>query len=286
MKLAVLLGDPPPYRGPRRHGSAARLLWAGVALVTALASGCSSSRELGEIKTQLAEIRLEVLKLQKQAPSKDEIAALDASVAGRVDEILRSQTETRADVDRLAVRVGQLEDKLDDTLFRLQQLYQQIVATNQELQELRNAAEAARASVSSSRRQPVNPTDPQAVYAAAYNDYLQGNFDLAILGFRRYVESFDATELTDNAAYWIGECFYRQGKYQQALDQFDDVLTRYQTSDRTASALLKKGYSYLQLGQRAQGVVQLQSVYCGHAGTDEAALAGQRLQELGIDVDC
>jgi tol-pal system protein YbgF len=261
-------------------------LRAGAALVAALAFGCSSSRELQEVKSQLAEIQLGILQLQKQAPSKEEIAALDASVAAKADEILRSQGATQQDVDRLAARVGQLEAKLDDTVFRLQQLFQQIAATNQELQAVRNAAEEARASVSSSRRQPVNPTDPQAVYDAAYNDYLQGNFDLAILGFRQYVESFESTELTDNAAFWIGECFYRQGKYQQAIDQFDAVLTKYQTSDRTASALLKKGYSYLQLGQRAQGVVQLQSVYCGHAGTDEAALAGQRLQELGIDVDC
>ncbi len=258
----------------------------GVALVATLAVGCTSSRELAEIKAQLSDIQLQVLQLQKQAPSKDEIAALEASIASRVDEILRSQSATRTDLQELSARVGQLEAKLEDTVFRLQQLFQQIAATNQALQAVRNAAEEARASVTSDRRQPVNPTDPQAVYDAAYNDYLHGHFDLAILGFRQYVETFEDTELADNAAFWIGECFYRQGKYQQAIGQFDDVLTNYQSSDRTASALLKKGYAYLQLGQRAQGVVQLQSVYCGHAGTDEAALAGQRLQELGIDVDC
>lgn len=261
-------------------------LWVGVALVATLAAGCTSSRELGEIKSQLSDIQLQVLQLQKDAPGKDQIAALETSITSRVDEILQSQAEVRTDLQRLSTRVGQLETKLEDTAFRLQQLFQQIAATNQELQAVRNAAEEARASVTSARRQPVNPTDPQAVYDAAYNDYLQGHFDLAILGFQQYVETFADTELADNAAFWIGECFYRQGKYQQAIGQFDSVVTNYQASDRTASALLKKGYAYLQLGQRGQGVVQLQSVYCEHAGTDEAALAGQRLQELGIDVDC
>ncbi len=257
-----------------------------MAILPMLALGCTSSRDLEEIKSQLSDLQLQVLQLEKQAPSKDEIVELEASIASRVDEILRSQAEMQAELEQLSSGVGQLEGKLEDTVYRLQQLVQRITATNQELQALRDAAEEARNRVVPSRRQPVNPTDPQAVYDAAYNGYLQGNLDLAILGFRQYVEAFPDTELADNAAFWIGECLYRQGKYQQAIAQFDDVLTDYQGSDRTPSALLKKGYAYLQLGQRAQGVVQLQNVYCEHTGTDEAALAGQRLQELGIDVDC
>ena len=65
--------------------------------------------------------------------------------------------------------------------------------------------------------------------------------------------------------------------------QFDTVLTAYDRSDKTPSALLKKGYAYLELGQREQGVVQLQSVIRQYPQTDEADLARQRLQTLGVD---
>ena len=129
----------------------------------------------------------------------------------------------------------------------------------------------------------VNPTDPQALYDTAYNDYLEGNYD-PILGFHQYAETYRSTELADNAVYWIGECYYRQSKFQKAIEQFDEVLTRFERSDHRPSALLKKGYAYFELGQRAQGVVHLQNVIREYAGTDEAHLANQRLREMGVEL--
>ena len=46
---------------------------------------------------------------------------------------------------------------------------------------------------------------------------------------------------------------------------------------------LKKGYAYLEMGQREQGLVQLQQVIRGFPETDEANLARQRLASLGVD---
>ncbi len=262
----------------------AKRIRAGMALVAMLAPGCTSTTELETIKSQLADIQLQVLQLQKQTPSKSEVSELQTLLSGQLEELLRAEADARTDLQALSGQIGQLESKLEDTNFRLQQLAQQIVATNQELQAVRSAAEEARVRATD-RPQPVNPTDPRTLYDTAYNDYLQGNYDLAILGFRQYIDTYRGTELADNAAYWIGECFYRQGKFQKAIEQFDEVL-RSEGSDRVASALLRKGYSYLQLGQRAQGVVHLQTVLCEHASTDEAEIARQRLQELGIDVEC
>ncbi|MEL7060698.1 MAG: tol-pal system protein YbgF, partial [Acidobacteriota bacterium] len=140
-------------------------------------------------------------------------------------------------------------------------------------------------------RLPTRPSsdvddDPRTIYDRAYEDYGEGNLDLAILGFRQYLEMFPDTEQSDNAAYWLGESYYRKNRFQQAIEEFDRVLTGYPGSDRAASSLLKKGYAYLEMGQRAQGLVQLQRVVCEFEGTDEALLASTRLGELGIDFEC
>jgi TolA-binding protein len=62
------------------------------------------------------------------------------------------------------------------------------------------------------------------------------------------------------------------------------VLSRFPRSDKVPSALLKKGYSHLELGERSQGVVQLQHVVRQYGTSDEANLARQRLREVGVDV--
>ncbi|HJX29837.1 MAG TPA: tol-pal system protein YbgF, partial [Thermoanaerobaculia bacterium] len=125
--------------------------------------------------------------------------------------------------------------------------------------------------------------DPQSLYNSAYNDYLRGQYDLALRGFQEYLNNFQGTDLADNATYWIGECYYRQRRYKQAVDQFDGVLSRYPRSDKSASALLKKGYALIELGDRSQGVTQLRQVLRQYPTSDEANLARQRLRELGVD---
>ncbi len=250
--------------------------------MAASALACVSSSEIVDIKTQLQDIQLQVLQLQKQGPSKGEVADLQRAITEEIQTLVRAEARTQADILELASRIEQFEGKLDETNFRLTQLTQQIAATNQDLLALRNAAEQEQQRTAA-LPVVVNPTEPQALYDTAYNDYLQGNFDLAILSFHQYAETYRGTELADNATYWIGECYYRQGKFQKAIEQFDQVLTRFDNSDRTPSALLKKGYAYFELGQRAQGVVHLQNVIRDYASTDEAHLASQRLQEMGLE---
>jgi tol-pal system protein YbgF len=141
-----------------------------------------------------------------------------------------------------------------------------------------------RATAAAGAGQPANATsEPETLYQSAYSDYLRGAYDLALLGFRQYIEAYPDTDLTDNAVYWIGECFYRQQRYAEAIGEYDRVLARWPRSDKTASALLKKGYAQIELGARSEGVAQLERVIRTFPNSDEANLARQRLSALGVD---
>ena len=259
------------------------------ALAASSVLACTSSQELGELRTQLQNLHVEVLQLQKEGPTKDEMAAMARDISAQIAELSRSEGTSQTKLDDLAQHLAALETKLEDTNFRLAQLRQQIAAATEELQAVRSATEMARRISPPPLPPPsaaANPADPQALYDTAYNDYVRGNYDLAILSFQEYLEGHPTTDVADNAAYWIGECYFRQGQFQRAIEAFDTVLAAYESSDRRPSAILRKGYAYFELGQRAQGAVELQKVVCEHAGTDEARLARDRLQELGIDVEC
>jgi tol-pal system protein YbgF len=259
-----------------------------LALLVMVASACSSNTELERIDTRLSDIQVQVLQLQKQSPSKAELQALEASLVARIDTLVQAQAGVRSDVDALTRQVERLQAKLEETHFELAKLSQQLEATNEELQVIRTVAEEARSTSSSppADRMSIDSSDPRALYETAYNDYKAGNYDLAILAFRQYVESYPSTDLADNATYWIGECYYRRSQFQRAIREFDAVLERFERSDRATSAQLKKAYAHLELGQREKGVEHLQRAACDHEGTDEALLARKRLQELGFDADC
>jgi tol-pal system protein YbgF len=261
------------------------------------AAGCVSPQDIEGLQSQLSEIQRQMLQAQRQAPSKQEVEDLGTSVGQQMGSLLKTEADMQVKLQELSSQIDELQAKLEDTNYRLAQLSQQIAATNQELKAFRSQPTAVAPSpetfpggdpaATPPPQQPVRPSgpaaDPQSLYNSAYNDYLRGKYDLALQGFEEYLKNFPGTDLADNATYWIGECYYRQKRYRQAVDQFEGVLSRYPRSDKSAGALLKKGYSLIELGDRSQGVTQLRQVVRQYPTSDEANLARQRLRELGVD---
>jgi tol-pal system protein YbgF len=261
------------------------------------AAGCVSPQDIEGLQSQLSDIQRQMLQLQRQAPSKQEVEDLGASVGQQMGSLLKTEADMQVKLQELSSQIDELQAKLEDTNYRLAQLSQQIAATNQELKAFRSQPAPVVPSPETGigpgsepapqppqQPRPSGPAaDPQSLYNAAYNDYLRGKYDLALQGFEEYLKNFPGTDLADNATYWIGECYYRQRRYRQAVDQFEGVLSRYPRSDKSASALLKKGYALIELGDRSQGVTQLRQVVRQYPTSDEANLARQRLRELGVD---
>ena len=69
--------------------------------------------------------------------------------------------------------------------------------------------------------------------------------------FVEFLKTYPNDELTDNASYWIGECYYLMSDYQKALDQFRGVTERFPDKDKAPDALLKMGYCYEKIGDAA-----------------------------------
>ena len=147
---------------------------------------------------------------------------------------------------------------------------QQLTQTQHDVDELKAAAARAAAAPpavaapGAGSEMTVQPAasseDPMQTYQAAYRDYQQGHYDLAVAGFRDFAAKNPNSELSGNAAYWIGESLYSQKKYREAIQQFDSVVTKYPQSDKVPGALLKKGYAYIATNEKAKGIVQLQYV--------------------------
>jgi tol-pal system protein YbgF len=250
-----------------------------VALAPLALAGCVSSTDIDGLRAQIAEVQRQVLQLQMQAASKEEVANLQKDLKEQTDQLLKAEADRRADSGNLSSQISALQGQLEDTNYRLSQLSQQIASTNQDLRAVRSATAPPEGQPAPGTA-PVS--DPETLYQTAYSDYLRGNYDLALLGFRQYLDSFPDTDLADNASYWIGECFYRQQKYAQAIAEYDKVLSRWPRSDKTASAQLKRGYAQIELGRKDEGIKQLQAVVRDFPTSDEANLARQRLQSLGV----
>ncbi|MCK5003695.1 MAG: tol-pal system protein YbgF, partial [Candidatus Aminicenantes bacterium] len=106
------------------------------------------------------------------------------------------------------------------------------------------------------------------------------NYDLAIEGFSQFVKQFPENVLADNSLYWIGECYYAQKKYTEAIKIFSDIINKYKSGDKVPDALLKKGYALIEMDQVENGVTVLKELISEFPLSEEAYLAQQKIKDL------
>jgi tol-pal system protein YbgF len=258
--------------------------------------GCVSSSDVEKLQSQISDLQEQLAQVKRTASNKEEVNNINRTIAEQTQTLLKSNATLVAKVDQIEEKIQTAQGGTEQTNYRLDRMTQQLTQTQHDVEELKTAAaraaaappQAAAPTIPSTGEMTVQPPaaaseDPMQTYQAAYRDYQQGHYDLAVAGFRDFAAKNPNSELSGNAAYWIGESLYSQKKYREAIQQFDSVVTRYPRSDKVAGALLKKGYAYIALNEKSQGIVQLQYVVHEHPTSPEAALARQKLKSLGVD---
>jgi len=129
-------------------------------------------------------------------------------------------------------------------------------------------------------RPAVTAATPAELYKNALNDYTEGNYDLAIEGFRSYITLYPKTSLLPNAHYWLGESFYRRKNHDLAIKQFELFLKDYPKNPKAASAMLKQGYAFLEMGDTSRGRTVLGRLVKRFPRSREAKSAKDRLSQV------
>jgi len=261
-------------------------------LPLALLVSCVSSSDMDSVKSQVTDLQDQIAELKRQVSSKEEVQQLNSRIVQQTESLLKSNAEVTTKVGQIDDKLQNVQGSIEQTTYRVDKLAQQVTQAQRDIADLKmgRAASPAGAPSGESIQDEVNvesssSSDPLELYQSAYRDYQRGSFDLALDGFREFLKENASSELADNAAYWIGESLYSQKKYREAIQQFDSVINSYPKSDKVPASLLKKGYAFVELGQRAQGVVQLQYVVHEHPRSQEAPLAQQKLKALGIETN-
>jgi tol-pal system protein YbgF len=120
--------------------------------------------------------------------------------------------------------------------------------------------------------------DCQKMYNSAYGDFVRERFDMAINGFKGYIQNCPNTALDDNAQYWIGESYLSTKKFDKAQQAFEDMIAKYPSSERIAGAKLKLGRALYEQRQKSKARQYFDDVIKNYPGTDEAQEAAQMLQ--------
>jgi tol-pal system protein YbgF len=110
--------------------------------------------------------------------------------------------------------------------------------------------------------------------------FRDGDLDAARQGFAVFLRDYGNSDLSPNARYWLGEAHYGKKDYRQAIDSYDRVEVDFPRSEKVPAAILKKGYAYLAMKDKARASLAFSQVVTAYPQTPEAGKASDKLSQL------
>jgi tol-pal system protein YbgF len=241
-----------------------------------LMTGCAATKRIDSQQGEIDGLKREIMYLKNQnAQYERELQELAKKIAETEQARSKERADFAAKVDALRAEVAAIQSQYNETNYRLTALNEQTPASGPSV-----VVSAPADSSENQQSQILTSNEARELYNSAYRDLLRGNYQLSLAGFTEYLKKYPATDLTDNAQYWIGEVYYAQGRFMNSITEFEKVIKNYPAGDKKASALLKIAYAYISMEENEQGKLYLEEVIKEYPDSEEANLAKGRLATL------
>ncbi len=132
-------------------------------------------------------------------------------------------------------------------------------------------------------RESIEPALQATTFTDRYNialeQYHSYNYREAIQQFEDLLTVNSRHTLSDNCQYWIGECYYGLGQYQQAIVSFEKVFS-FSNSNKDADAQLKLGFCYARLNDNERAIREFQKLIDNYPTSEYVSVANRYIAEL------
>ncbi|MFZ2632408.1 MAG: tol-pal system protein YbgF [Desulfosalsimonadaceae bacterium] len=255
-------------------------------------SGCALNQDVKNLERRMLQLEIKMQQI------KDDIASQQAK-----DNRLKDQYAGQgAEFYQLKEEVAKLNGRIDETEHNFDQaLKKNAAAIAQSIQTTSGSESGLRGQESVMGPEPMVPNqmDPQAVpaespggsaapgnfseketYNIAKQAYDRGDYEVARQGFETFLKNYPKSDEADNARFWIGESYFKEGWFQKAILEYQEVIEKYPNDNKAPSAYLKQGLAFDKLGEKANARLVFQELIKKFPNSGEAKTARQKISQL------
>ncbi|MDK9718827.1 MAG: tol-pal system protein YbgF [Trichlorobacter sp.] len=260
-------------------------------LLAALASGCASSGSVEAVRRDIDETKSRIYTIEKDLSAaregektfKSDFATLrkgDADLQANIDS-LKSDMQIMAgklDDQRIAAKkpAEELTRYREDSDRRIVALEDRIVKLQVALDELnKRMKEVAQGSSTAGK-----DSASDALYLKGLEAFKAGDMPSARTQLTSFIEKNSSHDLVPNARYWIGETYYGEKNYEQAILEFQEVVKQYPKKEKAPAAMLKQALSFKALKDLKSTQYLLKRLIADYPKSDEAKKAKVLLKEV------
>jgi tol-pal system protein YbgF len=208
----------------------------------------------------------------------DKIQEEIRDLSGKLEEnehLIRNQMSAGdSDIER-NTQLKRLEEGLSSNTDRIARL-EQYINIESSAPDLKNKSDSG----AQSNIQTDQELSEDQFYITAKQAFDRGDFATSREGFKKFLTKYPASGRADNAQFWIGETYYLEKWYEKAILEYQNVIEKYPKGNKVQAALLKQGFSFLNLGDKANARLILKELVDKHPQSNEAAIARKKLDAI------
>jgi tol-pal system protein YbgF len=250
-------------------------------------AGCASRGDVEVMQHDVDELKTRYFNMEKDFSGlKSETIN---SYKSEIESLRKGTADLQASLESAKVDMQVLAGKVDDASMQTKKPVEEISLLREDLDRRLNALEArigilekkydemTNKSGGAPAKQPDVP--PEVLYQQGVDQVKGGNTQKGRETLTAFLEKYSSNDLAPNAHYWIGESYYTEKSYDQAILEFEKVIKNYPDKGKAPAAMLKQGLAFKAIGDKKSGSYILNKLIEKYPRSPEAATAKVKLKK-------
>ncbi len=252
---------------------------------------CATQDQVKSLAARVNRIEYRIYQVDKNTGKK---------INSNIKSLRQNLADMRADMDSIRHEIGSLRgyseenrmmlkrivgsdlskiDQMKQELEQISQRVSRIEAQIKQVQDYLNLTEETSPRPIKSQKKP-SPKTKEDVYSSAFSLYKKGRYEEAILGFKNFLKKYHRSKLSDNAYFWIGECYMGLKRYEKAILAYHEVIKRYPKGNKVPSAMLRQAQAFQKIGDKTSAKLILKRLIKKFPKSNEAKIARKILRKM------
>lgn len=264
--------------------------------------GCASQQDLDTVRRDNDEIKNRLFTIEKGLSQvRGEVRdGVEKSLSGyrqNLDALQKEMTgyqkdmaalrkggaDLQATLDSARVDMQLLTGKVDDVRLLAEKPANDMVLLKEDLNKrlaaLDDRLSKLEKAVAEQQTQPKPAQTPEALYQQGQEAMKGGDPAKAREILSKFIELYPQHKLAANAHYWLGETYYSDKNYDQAIVEFQEVIKNFPNNrEKVPAAMLKQGMAFKELGDSKSAAYVFKKLIEEYPKSEEAKIANNKLR--------
>ncbi|MFN3396814.1 MAG: tol-pal system protein YbgF [Thermodesulfovibrionales bacterium] len=275
-------------------------------VVLLLSIGCVTTSDIDSLRNDVNSLKRDTFELRKETSDlRRDINSLKEQSTGTVKEesfnaIRESQTMILSRISDLSKDLQVLSGRFEESKFftdksfkewntekelmrgQINSLEARLKELNDKLARLSTEKQTQKVEEEKASEKVVEEKsgEPLKAYEQAYELYKEKKYKEARDRFNNFLKDFPKSDLADNAQFWIGETYYAEKDFEGAILAYEMVIKNYPQSEKLPGAMLKQGMAFFELGDKKTAKVIFDRLIEKFPDSKEAETAKKKKTDL------